>query len=292
VRYRQRLESSAAEVDLFPTRLVTVSGGVALDAATTEEAGGRPPLGRTDGLGWRTGVTWVLPAQGVRLHASTSERRRFSSLRELYSGALNRFAPNPALRPETSRQLEAGATVVRGAFDGQVALFGSRIRDAVVRTTLADRRFFRVNRDRLDSHGVELTGGLALGATTVRGDLVVQRARLADQTIADPALREPEDVPSRYGSVLATWALATGVELQGRLRAVGATRCTNPDSGRLDTQRGAATTDVGVERRWRSRAGIALRALLQLENVTDRALYDRCGLPQAGRTFRLGFTVG
>jgi iron complex outermembrane receptor protein len=292
VRYRQRLESSAAEVDLFPTRLVTVSGGVALDAATTEEAGGRPPLGRTDGLGWRTGVTWVLPAQGVRLHASTSERRRFPSLRELYSGALNRFAPNPALRPETSRQLEAGATVVRGAFDGQVALFGSRIRDAVVRTTLADRRFFRVNRDRLDSHGVELTGGLALGATTVRGDLVVQRARLADQTIADPALREPEDVPSRYGSVLATWALAPGVELQGRLRAVGATRCTNPDSGRLDTQRGAATTDVGVERRWRSRAGIALRALLQLENVTDRALYDRCGLPQAGRTFRLGFTVG
>jgi hypothetical protein len=82
------------------------------------------------------------------------------------------------------------------------------------------------------------------------------------------------------------------VELQGRLRAVGATRCTNPDSGRLDTQRGATTTDVGVERRWRSRAGIALRALLQLENVSDRALYDRCGLPQAGRTLRLGFTLG
>jgi iron complex outermembrane receptor protein len=292
VPYRQTLSSSAAEVDLFPARMLTVSAGVALDEARTTEAGGRPPLGRTDGTGWRAGATWVLPQQGVRLHASTSTRRRFPSLRELYVGALNRFAPNPALRPETSRQGEVGATVARGAFDGQVTLFTSRLDDAVVRTTLPDRRFFRVNRDRLDSRGAELTAGVTRGAASLRGDLVVQRTRITDRTIVDATQREPEDLPARYGSVLASWTLPRGVELQGRLRALGATRCTNPDTGRLDTQGGAATADVGVERRWLHRGALRLRALVQLDNALDRALYDKCGLPQAGRTLRLGFTIG
>jgi iron complex outermembrane receptor protein len=234
----------------------------------------------------------VLPQQGVRLHASTSTRRRFPSLRELYAGALNRFAPNPALRPETSRQGEVGATVARGAFDGQLTLFTSRLEDAVVRTTLPDKRFYRVNRDRLDSRGAELTLGVTRGAASLRGDLVMQHARITDRTIADPTQREPEDLPARYGSVLASWTLPRGVELQGRVRALGATRCTNPDTGRLDTQGGAATADVGVERRWLHRGALRLRALLQLDNALDRALYDKCGLPQAGRTVRLGFTIG
>lgn len=291
--YAQRLSSLATEMDFQPQRFLTITAGVAQDAARTDEAGGRPPLGRTAGIGWRSGVTWALPERGLRFHASTSERKRFPALRELYSGALNRFEPNPDLRPETALSAEAGITAVRGLTDVQVVVFTQRIDDAVVRVTLPDNRFQRVNRDRFVSSGIELTAGTTLGVLALRGDLTLQRARIADATIDNPTLRRPEDVPDHFGSLQLTAPLLAGLEGMGRVRALGATRCTNPDLGTLQTQAGAQALDLGLERRWpSSRLMRALRASLSVENALDRALYDKCGLPQAGRTVRLGFTIG
>ena len=292
-RYAQHLTSAAAELDASPSRFVTLSVGLAHDAATTTEAGGREPLGLTDGLGWRAGATWFRPMQGLRMHVSTSDRRRFPALRELYAGALGRFAPNPDLQPERSRGAEAGVTLARAAFDGQVVAFVSRIDDAVVRVTLPDRRFQRVNRDRFTSHGLEVTGGTQLGRLALRGDVTMQRARLLEATVADPAFRFPEDVPALFGTASGTLPISDESELLLRLRAQGATRCTNPTSGALDTQRGATAMDVGIERRWVP-TGLLRRArlLFLVENAFDRALFDKCGLPQPGRTARLGITIG
>ncbi len=293
LRYAQQLRSAALEADINPTRFVTLTVGLAHDDAQTSEAGGREPLGRKSGLGWRSGVTWFLPQHGLRLHASASERRRFPALRELYSGALGRFAPNPALRPELSRGAEVGATVARAAFDLQAVAFTSRIDDAMVRITLPDRRFQRVNRDRFTSHGLELTGGTRIESMTLRGDITWQQARIADASITDATLRLPEDVPSVFGSLLATLPISDESEAMFRLRAQGDTRCTNPGTGSLDRQRGAQALDVGVERRWIPTGFLRrARVLFLVENVFDRAIYDKCGLPQPGRTARVGISMG
>jgi iron complex outermembrane receptor protein len=293
LRYAQQLQSTALEADVNPSRFVTLTAGLAHDGALTTAAGGREPLGHKRGLGWRSGATWFLPQHGLRLHASASERRRFPALRELYAGALGRFAPNAALRPERSHGAEAGATVARAAFDLQAVAFTSRIDDAMVRITLPDRRFQRVNRDRFTSHGLELTGGTRIESVSLRGDITLQRARIADATITEATLRFPEDVPGVFGSLLATLPLSEESEAMLRLRAQGDTRCTNPVTGRLDRQRGAQALDVGVERRWTPR-GLLRRArlLFLVENVFDRAVYDKCGLPQPGRTARMGISVG
>jgi hypothetical protein len=79
----------------------------------------------------------------------------------------------------------------------------------------------------------------------------------------------------------------------GRVRVLGDTKCTNPNTSTLDTQRGTQTVDLGLERRWTRNSWMRrVRASVQVENVLDRALYDKCGLPQAGRTARVGFTLG
>ncbi len=293
LRYTQQLTSVAAEVDVRAARFLTLTAGLAQDGAETRDAGGREPLGRKDGTGWRTGATWLFPNQGIRLHGSVSERRRFPALRELYSGALNRFAPNPELRPETARTSELGVSAVRGVVDVQVVVFAQQIDDAVVRTTLPapDRRFFRVNRNRFTSHGLEMTGGTVLGRLTLRGDITYQEARIEDATVTSAAQLQPEDLPAVYGSLLAVTRLGRGAELQGRVRALGETTCTVGEE--LRTQAGAGTADVGVERRW-TVGGLwrHLRASVHVENLFDQPLYDKCGLPQMGRTLRVGFTIG
>jgi iron complex outermembrane recepter protein len=154
--YRQRLWSVATEARWPLLSRGALSGGVAYDVATTPETGGKPALGRLDAWGWRLGAT-TRASDALRLHASVSRRSRFPALRELYSGALDRFQPNPSLRPERLTGAELGATLDAGAraVTMQGVVFHHRLSDAVVRTTIPDTRLFvRVNRDEVRSSGV------------------------------------------------------------------------------------------------------------------------------------------
>ncbi|MBA3970270.1 MAG: TonB-dependent receptor, partial [Gemmatimonadetes bacterium] len=154
-RYRQRLWSLGSEIAAPLPGGGRVSGGLALDAADTPESGDKPPLGRLAAWGGRLGANVPL-GESVLLHAAASRRARFPSLRELYSGALGRFVPNPELRPERLLAGEAGMTARIGALELQAVAFHQRLADAIVRVSAGDSRFRRENRDQLRSTGLEL----------------------------------------------------------------------------------------------------------------------------------------
>ena len=291
-RYEQVLTSLATELEFAPVRTVTLVAGVGEDAVTTPTAGGRTPQARQSGSAWRAGATWFLPMQGLRLHASASERSRFPALRELYSGALARFAPNAALRPERFAGEELGATLQRGTWDLQLVGFRQRTDDAVVRITLPDRRFQRVNRDEYRARGLELLGGIVLGRAELRGDVTWQQATIRD-ALAGAAERAPENLPSTFGSLTATLPAWRGVLATARVRHASRTTCLGATATTRIAQPGATTLDVGAERRW-SLQGVTsrLRAMVMLDNVLDRAMYDQCGLPMPGRTLRIGVSMG
>jgi iron complex outermembrane receptor protein len=304
-QYQQRLFSGGAEVELpLPSR-TRLSGGIVYDRSTSPKSGGRTPAQDPfDDIGWRAGITHDVSST-TRLHASASQRSRFPALRELYSGALNRFMPNPELRPETLFGLEAGITIDRsiGAIpDATLQLngFHHTLDDAVVRITLPapDRRFQRINRDRIESHGAEMLAGIALGrdrerAVTITGDALIQRIRVFDESSAD-AMRHAENNPEVRGMLEAGVPLPARIRAYGNARYTGRQYCLNADTGnemRLDAR---TQMDVALERRFpiSGRGAIrSLRALLALDNVANAAIYDQCGLPQPGRTLRAMITI-
>ncbi|MDZ7630337.1 MAG: TonB-dependent receptor [Gemmatimonadaceae bacterium] len=297
--YRQKLSSGGVELDI-PLRVGTqVTGGVVFDASSTPETGGRTPSQEPfDNTGWRFGVSHALNSK-TRLHASASQRSRFPALRELYSGALNRFTPNPLLKPETLRGFEGGVTL-NGIFPSlgsstfQLVGFRHRLDDAVVRITLSNpTRFQRVNRDRIESTGAEVLAGLVFGAdpdrsVTLNGDATLQRIRLFDQT-ASGAERRPENNPEARGR------LELGAPLPAQLRGFAAARhtgtqyCLNGETGNEDRLPARTVGDLGVQRSFGFGGGVfrMLRALVSLDNVGNTAVYDQCGLPQPGRTLRV-----
>ncbi|HEY0970352.1 MAG TPA: TonB-dependent receptor [Gemmatimonadales bacterium] len=290
-RYRQRLWSVGSEL-LAPvgggaTQLV---GGLVMDGADTPATGGRPPLGALSRWGGRLGVTSVV-GSGVRVHASVSQRARFPALRELYSGALGRFEPNPELRPERLVGTEAGMTGMLGAVELQGVAFHHRLHDAVVRVTTEDRRFRRENRDEIRSSGVELLGSWrGRSGVFLSGDLMAQRVRLID--VIDGGTRHAEHQPELRAGLGAGTPLPLGLTGAAGVRYTGAQYCVHPDRDtevRLD---GRAWGDLSVARGWSlGRAATALFrtlvATLSIDNVTDAAIYDQCGLPQPGRTVRV-----
>lgn len=300
--YAQHLWSGGTEIDLpvGESARIRLGGGVVYDRASTPRTGGRSPGQESfDNFGWRAGLTHDLFAH-TRLHASASRRSRFPALRELYSGALNRFLPNPDLEPETLLGFEMGFTMDRAIgripdATVQVNAFHHDLKDAVVRITLPepDRRFQRVNRDRIRSAGVELLGGIAFTsdawrAVTLTGDATIQDISISDQLAG--GIRHAENNPELRGM------LELGLPLPARLRGfanaryTGTQYCLNADTGGEMELRARTQANLALERRFTlaTRGAVrGLRAVLALDNATNVAIYDQCGLPQPGRTLRL-----
>jgi len=180
--YRQRLASAGLERHWSLGLQHLVTAGVVLDQASTMESGGKAATPDRSLVGWRLGATRTV-SPSTRAHASVSSRARFPALRELYSGALNRFEPNPALRPEKLLAAEAGATWGAGEGRGvraQVVGFHHWLDDAVVRVPFdTTNRFIRINRDELRSLGLETSiGWRGAAQSTLDLDLLIQRVRI------------------------------------------------------------------------------------------------------------------
>jgi len=280
--YEQRLWSVGLE-NVWRVAAARVSIGAAVDGTDTPHSGDKPALEPLRAWGGRVGITGMSAGGSVLWHAGASRRARTPSLRELYSGALGRFAPNPDLQPEVLTAAEAGITTQRGTGELQVVAFLRELDDAIEQVNLPDRKRMRVNLGTIRSQGAELLGSWSFGQLGATADLTLQRVRLLDSDV------RPEYQPSLAGGVGV--ALPLPLALRGELEAryTGAQYCNNPNadgqlqlapSGRLDAQASRVLTlGGGMMSRLEVSAGI--------DNVTDAAVYDQCGLPQPGRTLRL-----
>jgi len=294
--YRQDLISAGVETSFILGTRTLVSGGVVLDQASSIAAGGRPPLATKALTGFRLGATHQLSAT-ARLHASASKRGRFPALRELYSGAVNRFEPNPDLRPENLLATEAGVSfgdpTTQDGLSLQFIGFHHWLDDGIVRTNFgATNRFIRINRDETRTAGLE-TMLSWYGATPGRSltlDLVAQQVRIRDAAAGGPT-RKPEHMPDFRAMLDGTVPLGRGVIIGANLSHIGSQFCVNPNSGR-DARLDAQTVSAITAHRSQPvhLAGFrSLRILAGVDNLTDAAVYEQCGLPRAGRTVRIGF---
>lgn len=293
--YRQRLWSVAAETEwrrrapLSGVENLRVSLGGALDGADTPESGDKPPLGALGDWGARAGVSAVIAGGAATLHAAASRRVRFPALRELYSGALGRFEPNPSLRPERLVAGEAGITAHVAGVMLQAVGFRHRLSDAIVREVTAAQRFRRVNRDRITSHGVELLAEARAGVLALATDLTLQQVSLRDPAAARE--RRPEHQPRVFGSASLQAPLPGELRARVVARHTGAQFCTDPESGNHRELPAGTRVDADLAREWRwgrSEAWLSRAEVrLAVDNVADATTWDLCGLPQPGRLARL-----
>jgi iron complex outermembrane receptor protein len=303
--YQQRLLSLAGEtiVRVFEgsgmLRALRLSLGGAWDRGSTPESGGRESLGTLDDWGARVGLSALLNDGGTLVHLGASRRGRFPSLRESYSEALNRFVPNPDLRPEHLVSVEGGVTTRLGNGDLQLVGFRNELDGAIRRITLPGslpetlslRQ--RVNADRLSSTGIELLFSQTFGVVGVGGDLTLQRVKLTDPGTALSS--EPENMPEQSGRAYVRLPLVAGVDGTAEVEYTGPQFCQDPDTGADVELDGGSWINAGLSKVWNVASSRVLGSRLEtratVSNLGNSALYDQCGLPRPGRLFQLSVRV-
>lgn len=291
--YRQQLWSAGLETHWQARRLgagTRFTFGGAVDHAATPESADKPPLEALTAYGGRIGFTSAITSS-LLVHGGASIRSRFPSLRELYSGALGRFESNPNLEPERLTAAEAGISLHKGSGEVQVVAFHHVLDGAIVRIAVPNRRFQRVNRDRQVGTGIELLSGLRLNEFSLSGDVVIQNTELTDERTGTES--EPEYQPDVLAGLGAAGPLPLLARFDVRARYTGRQSCINPDSGVQSGIPSATRFDAEVSRSWRIQG--SWTSLFELavgaDNFTDELIFDQCGLPQPGRTFRIQLRV-
>jgi outer membrane receptor protein involved in Fe transport len=151
------------------------------------------------------------------------------------------------------------------------------VTDAVVRITLPDRRFMRVNRNELESAGVELFGSWRTGPLAFAGNLTAQNVDLTDTEARET--HEPENLPEVFGSA--------DVRFHGAHGFFGGVGCAFTGSQyAIDVATGGY-----VGREWPAAfpggAFSSVEARIAVDNLADEVHYDQYGLPEPGRRVRL-----
>lgn len=116
----------------------------------------------------RAGIRYRIAGAGTVLRASYSESFRGPTLRELYAADAAGNRGNPALRPETAEEYEAGIDQPLGATSMiRITWFERDVDDLIILQEFAPSRYWPVNGGSADIEGIEAEASLPLGKSSL-----------------------------------------------------------------------------------------------------------------------------
>ncbi|WP_372918951.1 TonB-dependent receptor plug domain-containing protein [Sandarakinorhabdus sp.] len=287
--YRQSLTSGGVEADV-PLGAARLTLGLGLDRSTNPRTGDKPAQPTRQAATFSAALA-IKPAAGVSLTLSGGRRNRFASPRELFGEAQGRFLPNSALLPERAWLADAefvwqtrGLTLSLTPFWSQV---DGSIGQRIVRVNGAGLRQ-RFNQAPATSIGIDgaLQVPLADGLT-----LELTGTALHASAAGQPLLQRP----AHEAMLALDWApgpsAVRAFDLRAELRRIGPARDLAPD-GRLAPL--APATELNLRARVPVlRLGrMPISATAAIDNITNAVILPQLGLPQPGRSIRIGLIVG
>jgi vitamin B12 transporter len=226
---------------------------------------------------------------GTRLRFAAGEGIMAPDFIETFGSTAFFIRPNPTLKPERNRSLEAGVlqSFAANRFHLGATYYNNLFRNRIEFLTVDPATFasqFR-NLDRVLSHGAEfdlngrIAGNFGLQSGYVYTSTQVLRAPQDQTLVGTPLLRRPR----HSGNFLLTyntrkWGADAGATFVGR----------RPDSDflgfNINHAAGYARVDAGAWYAITRRA----TAYLNLENAADKRYNEVVGYPGLGRNFRAG----
>lgn len=269
--------------------LSAAAGYMVMDAG---ETGGRPGFGRLDG--WHASLAHHAHFRtGWSIETAAHFRTRLPTMRELYGTAINRFALNPGLGPETITTLESAILHETERLRFSFIPFYTRSRDTldqenvVINGTTLRRR---INLDGSEAFGVEAGLELALGggwSWEIDGLATHLRRTGSQAATTGPYIAER---PSRLVQSRLNYDHGNGMHatIEARHRG-GAWSFTDEDV--FEPLPASTVVNLRLRARPFQSGGPGWDVFLHADNLGDAEELPQLGLPAPGRSLRAGISL-
>jgi iron complex outermembrane receptor protein len=219
-------------------------------------------------------------AEGRSLLAGVSRKTRFPTIKERFSGGLGSAVPNPGLDPETAAHYEVGYEQKGETWSAKLAVFQSRLQDAIQAITLAPTACSAPPCTQLRNVGEQRNRGFELSAqfaplSTLQ--LNGQVAYVDVKNLTTPSIR-PLNVPKTKYLLGANWQFLS----QWRLR-VDASHEDERFSNSTGSRVAGSFTLLNSFVRFNPAEKLGVE--LGVRNATDELYAYEEGFYEAGRTW-------
>ncbi|MFA7626783.1 MAG: TonB-dependent receptor [Candidatus Kapaibacterium sp.] len=276
--------------------LLNIRAGIVYDNILLGDAGNFiEAVGSTMGdYGAFAGIKYLLDEKTV-LFANLSRRTRFPTMREAYSGALNRFKVNPDLKPETGILTELGLSREYDNFRIELAAFANFYDDLIEQVTLPRDDDGFVRRMRINMSKASIFGADFASRWRLFDRLYMELNFTYMTTEAEQDGNKVDYIDNRPEFLLG-WAVNYsfnfGLNLLAELEGTGKQFERSPDDQTKFVEIGATTVlnfRVGYQLPYlfKTTGEVFVRA----NNILDTYRLSQLGLPEPGRMITAGINL-
>ncbi len=286
-KYSQNLLSSGAEYE-YLTSNSTFIFGAAYDISSTPETGGKPHSGALGAVSLNSSFLYNFE-NGYSLRINAGRKTRFASLREAYSGALGRFVLNPELKPEIMNSIESGVIFNNDRVSAEMNIFYNLTEDGIVRQSLAERKFIRLNKERVRTYGAELISSIQLNERlNLKFNITVMDSK--SKNSAGSFSDTLEYKPAVISSALIDYRPIGGFNIFSEMKFLSDEFGLKEGSPYFQKLPEYLLLNIrfGYEMNFN---GTTAEFYLRINNLFDKLYYPQFGLPEAGREFLGGVNI-
>ncbi len=292
--YSQNFLSSGLEYSYRYEEFSILGGGV-FDLSMINKTGAFTQYGNTNASapGVFASAAWEV-SPGWEVFAGFTYRNRFPSLRESFSGALNRFKANPDLKPEKGTLTDFGVKFGRNGLTLKLSGFYNIYSDLISQIRLtaaqdAQRRRMRINLADATIIGSELVFEYKPSSfIAISGNLTYMDARGKSDGVVEDKL---DNKPEVLGGVTIELKPVNRIGISLESEFTGKQVETNPDKPAEKIEiAGSAVFNLRLSYSLIS-VGFSGDVFFRVNNIFDHYRIYQLGLIEAGRSISAGITI-
>lgn len=281
--YSENILSGGIEYEYIKNNYVLSVGG-GIDRIETPKTGDKPSKESITDFALNGAFVYSLNSN-MSIRVNGGRKTRFPTLRETFSGALGRFVPNPALKAESASSGELSFSYKTPSLSADASLFLSYLKDGIVRISLPQRQFMRVNKDEVRISGLELVSKYTSDnlQSTFNFTLLSAKGKNVAGVFSDTLEYRPE----LNGNIGIDYSITTDFNALLELEYIG------NEFGLKEGSTGYQMLPdyflVNVRFAYNFLLDFSkIELYLRLNNIFDRLHYTQFGLPEAGRQIFAG----
>jgi iron complex outermembrane receptor protein len=280
--YSQNIFSAGLEYEYFHDQFSILVGG-GIEGSSTPLTGDKPSKDAITDYSLNFAFIYSITPE-LSTQFNIGRKTRFPTLRESFSGALGRFVINPLLKSEVAYTTEVGLSYQLNNIKTDLNLFLTFLNDGIVRQSLPQRQFRRINKDEIRTIGLELYSQVNLSSnfsTRLNFTYLESLAKNKAGEFKDTLEYKPEVMMGIY----LNYSFLDSFSSVWEINYVGKEYALQEGNTFFKKLPDYLLVNFRVAYNFRIYSKTNLELYFRVNNIFDKFYYSQWSLPDAGRQF-------